>query len=693
MSQMFTFLIAAASCLLFPPRRLPEPGLQSSTAVAMESSDYATCSSPPSTLFVELPNELLSNIFEHFVIRSSSEIGNKFTKGCPSSQKIKDLAAICRTCKRFNVFTTPLLYQTFAKPRTLISQNGGNDVVDAMKLPANLRPFLRTISQRPDLAKLVKIVSLGTWELQKGCRRHVCTTQPLDTELKTWYSQAVSKFVLRASRQRQWVADLSSGQEDAEVALLFCLLENVQDLSIQLAACSKKHTGEKEDFLYWSVLQAALPDNCTKGIHPFASLKSISIHSFGNTGEVDYEEFPHPYLSQVWNIPSLEECKLFGELDYWTGNENYPTDSKIRSMQLHTCGLPTAAITRMAASCAKLETVRIVYDEYDQSSALNTAVPQSLMQESVVTWRSIVAALSSKCHSLNLLHLDALYTSPLTEVEYFEEEDEFQNATVGSLQHFTALKHLYISEIALLGPHFWWIDPAGNDINESQQPDLVDLLPPTLESLTLKDCTSAFLAQLEDLAQRCPVKLPSLRQISIQPPYIDPAGKFTDVVGIVADEDRFEKLEKGFVAAGVTWVDLIDGFVEQNRYFAENELGTDSEDDDEQGTGQDSQNSVSDDSSSDLDLDMSGEEDEWEDEESEDDISAPSRSFFASMMAAMNDGDEEYDDMHSDDFSYMDGDFEMSGHHPFAAALGDPENEYRAAINAWVDGWRPCDGF
>lgn len=690
MSQAFTFLASAASSLLFPPRRLSDPGLQSSTAIVMGSSDSATCSTVSSTRFIELPNELLLNIFEHFVIKSSSEIGNNFQKGSLSSQKIKNLAAICRTCKRFNELTIPLLYQTFAKPKTLGPWHDRNDLVDTMKLPANLRLFLRTMSERPDLAKLVKIVSLGPWELQNACHRHICTSQPLDADLKTWYSQAASKFVLSGSRQKQWVADLSSGQEDAEVALLLCLLENVQHLSIRLAACSKKHTGEKEDFLYWSILEAAFPDNCTEGIHSFASLKSISIISFAAMGEVDHEKFPHPHLSQVWSIPSLEECKLFGDLNFWTGSENYPTDGRIRSMQLDSCTLPMAAITKMTSSCARLENVRIVYDESDPNQAFNTAVPPSLMQESMVTWRSIVGVLSSQCHSLKSLHLDAPYESPLTEAEGFEKENEFKNATVGSLQHFTALKHLYISEIALLGPHFWWIDLAGHDINESKQPDLVDLLPPTLESLTLKDCTAASLVQLEDLVQRCSVKLPSLRQISIQPPYIDPARKYADVAAIEADEDRFEKLEKGFIAAGVTWVDLMDGFVEQNQYFVENELDTESEDDDEQRNSQDSD---SDDSSSELNLDTSGEEDGWEDEEeTEEELSAQSRSFFAGMMAAMNDGDEEYDDGHSDSSSYMDGDFEISRHRLFAA-MGDPEHEHRAAINAWVDGWQPSDGF
>src|SRR5205814_8116329 len=72
--------------------------------------------------------------------------------------------------KYFNQLSTPALYHTYRNHKAREWARHWYVLVDVVRvelakppLPP-FRPFLRTITQRPDLAALVKVVIIGPWE-------------------------------------------------------------------------------------------------------------------------------------------------------------------------------------------------------------------------------------------------------------------------------------------------------------------------------------------------------------------------------------------------------------------------------------------------------------------------------------------------------------------------------------------------
>ncbi|KAF4981038.1 hypothetical protein FZEAL_3090 [Fusarium zealandicum] len=106
------------------------------------------------TALLDLPTEIYQTIFGHFCAHCTP--GPELTslrKGGVSASTRRTLAALSQSCRSLHQVATPLLYHEV--------------VGDAWQLDQAL-DFLRTISQRPDLAACVRHFSLGKYPTHPG---------------------------------------------------------------------------------------------------------------------------------------------------------------------------------------------------------------------------------------------------------------------------------------------------------------------------------------------------------------------------------------------------------------------------------------------------------------------------------------------------------------------------------------------
>lgn len=479
----------------------------------------------------------------------------KTKRGKSVFRSLSSLAVVCRTCKAFSELATPLLYHTYVKPNTI------KDPKDKRPSSLSLPNFLRTIILRPELAKLVKTVAIGPWEMNITCWQHAPLPdyEPSD-ETNDLYSQAVSK--LKVNDHDEWVQDLPLGSEDAEIALLLCLLENVVDLSIEQSGCSEKLDAHcKYEFYFYSILRATadMSNGHTADIHGLKSLKHISINAGGP--DVQDDTYPHPILADILGIPSLETFNAYGILDFWSSYTLCPDNSGIRAIKLDRCGLSMPALMMIVENCAGLDSFDIVYHN-DEGSNTEHYIPEDLRdeEEGRTTWRSLIIALQSQSHHLKHLRLAASEYNSIDSVEhYISPSRGALNTTVGSLANFTALQHLSVTKCALLGPDAWlspmeriYWESAGEDNRHSEMPEterqsFIDRLPQSLQSLEISGCTPMAFEVFEELLHQIPASLPALRHVKFAP--IDPDFYLGDYHG---NKTRLDKIKKELNALGIT---------------------------------------------------------------------------------------------------------------------------------------------
>lgn len=173
----------------------------------------------------------------------------------------------------------------------------------------------------------------------------------------------------------------------------------------------------------------------------------------------------------------------------------------ITCIELRHCLLPGQVEVAFSKSCAALESF-ILTDWYPSG------------WDAWQTWKPLIVELGRHRQCLKTLSLSAF---PETDL-YDAEIEDFLWRNIGSLYHFTALKHLIVQETALLGP----VADSGHSCFPGTQLDCI--LPPSLETLKIYQCTLLSVTQLESLAFVFGERLPSLRYIYLQFPDFEPWG-------------------------------------------------------------------------------------------------------------------------------------------------------------------------
>lgn len=220
----------------------------------------------------------------------------------------------------------PQLYQTFTKDTNVkpplyayLSDDGHvhdlhdddvniyedrNGTTTALEPNIQLRRFLQTLIERPDLARHVKHVSLRQWETVDSLAYSGLTTHPAGSMEARSYYMAISRLLLGSSSQpwvAAWLYALAEGVEDAEVALLLALAPNLERLELEMPPVS--WTGASL-FLRKVVQQARKGSLYTfdlTGSHNFARLKHVAI--FRGTTRDDMNPLALRLLSKIFDLP------------------------------------------------------------------------------------------------------------------------------------------------------------------------------------------------------------------------------------------------------------------------------------------------------------------------------------------------------------------------------------------------------
>lgn len=237
----------------------------------------------------DLPKALMERIVGEFRICKHPSTNaalqpGPFEKPLPTDHRLKaqPLSRISQVCREWRKLSQPLLYATYVK-----SENLAYPENEKVQLSRSLRLFLRTLMERPDLAKHVNHLILGPWESSHPLT-HIDTNSHHSLRRKLNEKLAIRQRMHRTSppignpflerlacwsNKPGWRRLLSNTQdhfdqdEDVEVALLLTLLPHSRDLKI--------HVANQMTALLFAVLEEA----AIKEPQHFSQLETISVYA------------------------------------------------------------------------------------------------------------------------------------------------------------------------------------------------------------------------------------------------------------------------------------------------------------------------------------------------------------------------------------------------------------------------------
>lgn len=385
-------------------------------------------------------------------------------------------------------------------------------------------------------------MTLGVWDTAHSLRQAGAFTEIPDQDLVHLYRLATRKIWIRKPWAVKWVSYLACGIEDAEVALLLSLTINLTELDIALPNFHEKRSHE---LFYRRIFEDALsPGVEGHSQNAFKQLRRIHAVLWEPKNTPNFGFPLHP-ISEMVRLPSLTSFAAYGASEtghafQWTVK---PKSLPLTKLDLGGCGLSASALTTLVASCACLKTLFLTYGEDTD-------------QTEDITWPEIITAIESQKDSLEVLGLRAdpcsqLYAEEISSRSGFKEIAHWK--PVGSLSQFKALKKLSIYQTPLLGPedYIGEIEPAPTDVH------LPDVLPPSLESLVVANCSIFALPQLEALLSTREKRFPRLNKIDVEP--VDLWLDVLDVTEAEAEQvtSRLRRIKAGFQAANIDWVEDI----------------------------------------------------------------------------------------------------------------------------------------
>ncbi|CAD0108036.1 unnamed protein product [Aureobasidium uvarum] len=452
-------------------------------------------------------------------------------------------AQLCKVSRRMKSVAEPLLYRSYAK-------------LDSTSIPLahySLRKFLMTVLRRPELLQCIRSLYIGAWnhytskKLQYGtksmsaaCKARVCDVH-FSLELHSLYDKHARTSVLGDS----WKKALDAGEEAAEIALLMSLAPNLERIEFSMPHFNLE--AETAPTYFWpSLLVTSAEWDPSKHFH---RLESVMLHKrnlrTGRRRPYDSGYEIDPFLPFI----SLAKMKTFyndgdGCGYYRTRSESCPIDEQeiyLNELTLGGTYIDPLKLMRILKLCTKLEA-------FDCDFQLE----QSFVPD--FSWNTVGEALSSSRHTLEELTLNADIRSQLATEDSTASEGTC--VSIGSLRHFTSLKKLDVLQTTLLG-----FENMIDDIN-LVVPALPfdEMLPGSLESLTIDMCTLTLVPYLEGMLAKVQVKFPHLQEIQLSVLDLrefdmDHYPEDQHETLIKERKDRVERLKQGFIEAGVEWID------------------------------------------------------------------------------------------------------------------------------------------
>lgn len=403
-----------------------------------------------------LPEELLSTIFSYLQPKLPEDIS-----ACGSQENhrmSKTLAAVCRASKQFQRLATPLLYHTIQLYGTTDSYEHPPSVSGNRP---NIKPLLRTILQNRELAKLVKAVKVEAYECEctynqfQGPER--IHRQP-DPSIQQHCAAALEEIRLTEGIAEEVVDGINRGLEEAELALLMGLLSPSIETFHSIAVIPFDSAALTS--VPWVMSDMADVAEERNLAPPFPKLKEIA---FRNENAPDNgQPFDIGFLGPYLILPSIE--KVYGFNMTLCGDEwDYPVcpSDSITRVRTHTTEIEENVVEQVLRKLKGLKEFEVVLEE-------DLYHPDELPDHGAVG--KILRQCGGKLEKL-------VWDARLSYRDFCRAD-----LKIGDLSPLSNLRELAISVRSFLG------DPEDALVWEyAMQSRLVDLLPPSLEILSILD--------------------------------------------------------------------------------------------------------------------------------------------------------------------------------------------------------------
>jgi len=417
--------LAASLAHAFMQWRHPQP---------KHSADSPKLKPAPSVALTieDLPPELLLNILERLRDRR------------------KNLHALCLTTSTLRTATTGILYREYGKSYHLTS----------------LRPFLRTITKHPALARHLKATTIT---LYYGVPQSPAFKEYVD------FFQAITAVSNFPKLHARLSLALKKGRYDAEAALLMLCSGSVEVMTLDmLGEARHNYNFDVEDFLPSFSDDICLVAELLRTItcnyqdlpepKPFDRLRSLTIIQ-NDLEKGSVLRLPFSTALALLRLPSLEDLALKNGIatsETATEDSSASGKSSVRNLTVVDFSFDTSALQTLLDRCNGLEKLCISRCSEPGAFAARALNPRDLRQ-----------ALSRHAGTLERLTFDFGYGS-------------YRQQTICDWRRFTALQYLdtwttFLANNTEYGQASW----AGSDLL-FEKGALDCLLPPNLDTLQLR---------------------------------------------------------------------------------------------------------------------------------------------------------------------------------------------------------------
>ncbi|KAE8375603.1 hypothetical protein BDV26DRAFT_11885 [Aspergillus bertholletiae] len=358
-----------------------------------------------------------------------------------------------------------------------------------LKNCAQTRSFLHAILHKPELARSVRTLYFDDWQQHPSFSSISSSQQKMMTSLNKWaetISHSYEEYV-------KWEQDLLQGVEEAWIALVLPLVNNLRQLRLVYP--------KKNAYLDRMLLRTM------KGEKPFDVQPALSMLQEVSLSHQDSEEdtkgsyvpsqvFPFFQLPSMrrFSADSVIECGPPQEDGHTPATEVLAAGSSLISEITLTSSNGSQGMENLIASCASLKSFK--YQHSDSHLLAEGFQPSAFYR-----------SLAGSKNSLRTLWLDSYGNHlPFTISGVNETHDEW----FGSLADFTALKDIRIRLTNLL------------DIQYQPEPStvLTDILPLSVESLFIEGCKENTLGmlilQLKMVLNKRQTRFSRLRRLDIE---------------------------------------------------------------------------------------------------------------------------------------------------------------------------------
>ncbi|KAG9646433.1 hypothetical protein KCU64_g10524, partial [Aureobasidium melanogenum] len=485
----------------------------------------------------KLPSEVLHLVFEHLAttpdfIHCDDDEQNEY-----HLSNWKALAQLCKVSREMRRVAEPLLYRHYAKPDSTRIHRGHQ----------LFRRFLATVLNRPELLQYIRSLYIGAWRYKPGAYAQYAAyatsrgarslTYP--DELWSLYDDYAETLVLGDA----WKEALLAGEEAAEIALLMSLTPNLEHIEFCMPDLSLRENSSPQYF--WPRL--LVPSAGWDPARHFHRLDSVMVHKRDLKVEMPapdvYGFEVDPFLPFI-GLPKLKvfwvDCDNSGA--YEVLPEDYPLNDEVSHLTDLTLGLSyihPMKLIQILKRCTKLE-------------AFDCNFQPELVFVPGFSWDTIREALSSSRHILEELTLNA---HPHSQLATEHDSSEGTCVSIGSLREFISLRKLDVLQTTLLG-----FENLLDDLTLAVPAlPFVEMLPSSLESLTIDLCTFTIVPYLEDMSAKLEEQFPHLQEIRLSS--IDlkiwdmdnhPEAEHGSL--LQSRKDRVKRLKEVFVKAGVQWL-------------------------------------------------------------------------------------------------------------------------------------------